>query len=169
MFITHELPPTWTENKEVLPHLRGEVNPLSSIKPTKLSRTNNLIFAFCNTYICLMAQKHIPELCSKITPDNYLEATFQWFHTVNQQLRNAAQKVQQYKDLNTEFEERNKFITVMYISKDTLMATISKSLVANTSPLMFLTCMHLIIILPQSIRNPLLLWVLTHSKFTSKF
>ena len=49
---------------------------------------------------------HIQELCSKITPYDYCTATFKRLCIVNQQLWNAAQQVQQYKDLITEFEEQ---------------------------------------------------------------
>ena len=95
MLIAHELPPKWMENK-VLHLLRGEVKHPHFIKPNKLSRINNLVSAFSTFFIPFLP---------KVTPDNYLATPLKQSYIVNQKLINAAQQIQQHKDLLTKFEE----------------------------------------------------------------
>ena len=103
MPITHELPPKWMENEEVLCCLRGEVKTSSSNKPRMPSQINYLVTTFSNTINSFLSQESTHKLCSRITPEDDLIAMFQWSCIVNQHLQNSAQ---QYEDLITEFEDQ---------------------------------------------------------------
>ena len=95
--VTHKLPHTWwTENEEVLCHLKDDIKPPHC----------NLVNAFLNNLNALPQQKKIKKLCAGIKAQSYLTTTFQWSQIVNKQLCDSKLLVQQYQELITAFEQQ---------------------------------------------------------------
>ena len=91
----------------------------------------------CSTLLdALPPQKHVKELSSRITTNYFLIATFTWSRLVYQQLKHLTQKVQQYKDLITEFEETKHIyysISEMFINWTILIKAVLRSPADGTS------------------------------------
>ena len=79
--------------------------PPPSIKPKKPSQIDDLVSTFSNTLNALPSQKHIQELSSRISAEDYFATTFKWSRIVNKHLKYASQEIWQYKGHTTKFEE----------------------------------------------------------------
>ena len=79
----------WTENAEMLFHLKDDIKPPPAIKPKKSYKVNITVNEFSNSLGALPQQKKIQELCGGISTQGYVIVTLQWSHIINKHLHDS--------------------------------------------------------------------------------